>query len=66
MSGTQDTLVPTKNAVNMAARIPGAWLVQVPGAGHGVLLQEPDLCCGSVELFLGRTPEGHPSSPRMN
>lgn len=56
MHGSEDQLVPAQNAVSMAARIPGAWLVQIPDAGHAVLVQEPELCCGLINLFLGQSP----------
>lgn len=52
INGTADELVPTQNAVNMASRVPGAWLVQIPEAGHAVLLQEPKLCTNLINVFL--------------
>jgi pimeloyl-ACP methyl ester carboxylesterase len=52
LNGMQDVLTPVQNAVMIAAAIPGAWLVQVRGAGHGVLFQEPDFTANLLELFL--------------
>jgi pimeloyl-ACP methyl ester carboxylesterase len=52
LNGTEDILTPVQNAVMIAAAIPGAWLVQVQGAGHGVLFQEPEFGERLLELFL--------------
>jgi pimeloyl-ACP methyl ester carboxylesterase len=52
LNGTEDILTPVQNAVMIAAAIPGAWLVQVQGAGHGVLFQEPDFAERLLGLFL--------------
>lgn len=52
LSGTQDVLSPVQNAVMIATTIPGAWLVQIPDAGHGVLFQDPEYSAYLVELFL--------------
>lgn len=52
LSGTEDLLSPVQNAVMIASGIPGAWLIQIQGAGHGVLFQEPDYTSKIIELFL--------------
>lgn len=52
MSGTEDILTPVQNAVLIASAIPGAWLIQIRGAGHGVLFQEPEYTGDLIELFL--------------
>jgi pimeloyl-ACP methyl ester carboxylesterase len=52
INGMEDVLTPVQNAVMLATVIPGAWLVQVKGAGHGVLFQEPDFTANLAELFL--------------
>jgi len=46
--GTQDAASnPVHNSLVLAERIPGAWLVQIHGGGHGVLWQDPNEfeCC---------------------
>ena len=44
--GTQDAASnPVHNSLVVAERIPGAWLVQIHGGGHGALWQYPDVCC---------------------
>lgn len=52
MNGTEDLLTPVQNAVLIASAIPGAWLIQIHGAGHGVLFQEPEYAGNLIELFL--------------
>jgi pimeloyl-ACP methyl ester carboxylesterase len=42
ITGVQDRLVPAAKSVALAAAIPGARLVQVPGAGHAVILEQPE------------------------
>ena len=37
----------------MSDRIPGATYVEVPGAGHGVNIEKPDVVNGALESFLG-------------
>lgn len=52
INGTEDVLTPIKNAVMIADAIPAAWLIQVKGAGHGVLFQEPEYFAKLIELFI--------------
>ena len=47
--GDRDALTPPANARLLAAAIPDATLALVPGAGHGYLLEQPEL---SHRLFL--------------
>jgi pimeloyl-ACP methyl ester carboxylesterase len=42
ISGEQDRLIPAAQAAALAAAIPGARLVTVPGAGHAIILERPD------------------------
>jgi pimeloyl-ACP methyl ester carboxylesterase len=42
VSGTEDITAPPANSVMMAERIPGAWLVQIIGGGHGLIFQYPN------------------------
>ncbi len=43
LAGEQDRLIPARLAVGLAASIPGAKLVLVPRAGHGVILEKPEI-----------------------
>jgi pimeloyl-ACP methyl ester carboxylesterase len=50
--GRADRLTPVRESVRLAERIPGARLEIVPGAGHMLMLEEPDRL---EELVLGGT-----------
>lgn len=52
LNGTHDVLTLVQNAVMIADAIPGAWLIQIRNAGHGVLFQDPDYAAQIIELFL--------------
>lgn len=52
ITGTEDVIIPEKNAVLLSGRIPGARLVRVPGAGHGLQYQDPEACAGVIRGFL--------------
>lgn len=53
LSGEQDVIVPPENSRLMARHIPGAVLRLVPGAGHGLMFQDPESFCSLVLDFLG-------------
>lgn len=50
--GEEDTVTPPDVARAMAAAIPGARLVVVPGAGHLASLEQPEAFTGAVREFL--------------
>jgi len=43
ITGAEDRLVPAAQAEALAAHIPGAELVEVPGAGHAIILERPEV-----------------------
>ncbi|NMB79992.1 MAG: alpha/beta hydrolase [Methanomicrobiales archaeon] len=55
ITGTEDVIIDPKNSRILARQIPGARLVEVPGAGHGLQYQEPEHLARAVLAFLGRT-----------
>jgi pimeloyl-ACP methyl ester carboxylesterase len=55
MIGTQDITVPPANALMIAEKIPGAWLVQINGGGHGLMFQYPQQSTAVLETFLSVT-----------
>jgi pimeloyl-ACP methyl ester carboxylesterase len=55
MTGSEDVIVPAKNAELLAERIPAARLVRVPGAGHGLQYQCPEVLSGEIIRFLIET-----------
>jgi pimeloyl-ACP methyl ester carboxylesterase len=55
ITGTEDVAVPTANSLILVEKIPGAWLVQVKGAGHGLMYQYPEQFSKIVKTFLENT-----------
>jgi len=55
ISGTDDISVPTANSLIIAAKIPGAWLVHIKDAGHGIMSQYPDKFNKVLQTFLSIT-----------
>jgi pimeloyl-ACP methyl ester carboxylesterase len=61
ITGTDDNLlVPHENSLVIAGKIPGAWLVQIKDASHGVMVQYPEEIGKIVNTFLSMT-ENRPS-----
>jgi pimeloyl-ACP methyl ester carboxylesterase len=50
--GTDDMWTPAANSLMIAEKIPGASLVQIKGAGHGLMYQFPDKFSKVVSTFL--------------
>jgi pimeloyl-ACP methyl ester carboxylesterase len=52
ISGDKDRLTPFQHAERIAAELPDAELVCVPGGGHMIMLEQPELVTGPlVELI---------------
>lgn len=54
ITGTDDVVVPPVNSRIISGRIFGAGLVEIPGAGHGLMYQFPDRFSDCVLGFLDR------------
>jgi pimeloyl-ACP methyl ester carboxylesterase len=52
---THDNNVPSANSLAIAGKIPGAWLVQIKGAGHALFVQYPDKVNRVLQTFLSTT-----------
>ena len=63
MHGDQDHILPPSNGRTVARRIPGAEFVLVPGAGHLLTTDQPELCLQLVQQFLDKL-ERHWSGAR--
>ncbi len=55
ITGTEDVAIPPSNSLILAEKIPGAWLVQIREAGHGLMYHFPDKFTRIVETFLYET-----------
>jgi pimeloyl-ACP methyl ester carboxylesterase len=51
ITGTEDVVIPPGNSQMMASRIPGSWLIRIPG-GHSNMYQYPDLFSRCLLGFL--------------
>jgi len=56
--GERDALTPPADSEAMAAAIPGARLVTVPGAGHLTPMERPKAVSGALEDFFGSALSG--------
>lgn len=54
VAGADDVIVPAAEAATMAAAIPGAQFVTIPGAGHLANLEEPGAYNAALRAFLER------------
>ena len=50
--GTKDMAIPPANSLIIAAKIPGSWLVQIRGGGHGLMHQYPEQFSNILNTFL--------------
>jgi len=53
--GTDDVVTSPDNSLNLVNGIPGAWLIQIWGGGHGVMFQYPEDFTNAVEIFMTST-----------
>jgi pimeloyl-ACP methyl ester carboxylesterase len=58
LSGDEDRLTPWQHAERIAAELPTATLVRAAGAGHMVMLEQPDLVTGELITLLGACAAG--------
>ena len=54
LAGADDQLIPVGESRSMAAAIPGALLVEIPGAGHMAPVEEPAAVNAALLAFLER------------
>jgi pimeloyl-ACP methyl ester carboxylesterase len=53
ITGVDDNfLVPHENSLVIASKVPGAWLVQIKDAAHGIIAQYPEKVGNVIETFL--------------
>lgn len=52
ITGTEDIVFPPRNSFIIAEQIPGAWLVQFKGGGHGLMFQYPAKFSSILLYFL--------------
>ena len=52
ITGTEDVIPPPINSFIIAEKIPGAWVVQIKGGGHGLMYQYPEDFSRTILTFL--------------
>jgi pimeloyl-ACP methyl ester carboxylesterase len=52
ITGCEDIVIPPQNSFAICNKIPGTWLVQFKGAGHGLMFQYPKKLSDTIKLFL--------------
>ena len=55
ITGTDDVTSPPANSLILTQKIPGAWLVQIKGGGHGAMYQYPEEFSKVLLTFLDTT-----------
>jgi pimeloyl-ACP methyl ester carboxylesterase len=50
--GSEDKMTPPEQASFLAEHIPGARLARVPGAGHMLMLEQPETIARLIQAFL--------------
>jgi len=58
VAGDRDRLVPVEHSEELAAQIPGSELLRVPGAGHAVILERPELVNRAISELAARSAAG--------
>ncbi len=53
--GTDDVIASPVNSLLITEQIPGAWLVQIKGGGHGLMYQYPEKFSSILLTFLSTT-----------
>ena len=61
--GDQDPIIPREDMRLMAESLPRARLVEVPGVGHSMNIEAPQMFAGYVAGFLSGIPPEPPASP---
>ena len=55
ITGSEDIASPPANSIMISEKIPGAWLVQIKGGGHGLMFQYPQQFVSILETFFSVT-----------
>ena len=58
MVGEKDRLIAPRLGIELAAEIPGAQLIWVPGGGHALILERPDLVSDTIAALVARVSAG--------
>ena len=56
LAGEEDRMMPVRNSHLLANSIPNTHLEIIPGAGHMVMLEQPQVVANAMRLFLSQIP----------
>lgn len=59
ISGTSDQLLPPGNISTLAQMLPLGWLEEIPGAGHMLMMEEPQKVAAALRLVIRKAQEAH-------
>jgi pimeloyl-ACP methyl ester carboxylesterase len=62
--GAEDRALPPARSRRLAAALPSARLVEVPGAGHLSVLEAPAAVCAAIDRFLDEVHAGPGAAAR--
>jgi pimeloyl-ACP methyl ester carboxylesterase len=54
IAGSEDRMTPAKAGAALAEALPGAELTILPGAGHMMMVEQPDETLDALIAWLGR------------
>jgi hypothetical protein len=61
VTADRDRLIPPKLSIELAETIPGARLALVPGAGHAVMMERPDVVNDVILSVLAEVQRSKPA-----
>ncbi len=64
LAGAEDRLIPARVAADLAAGIPGSTLLIVPGAGHAIILERPDIVTEQISRLAAIAADSAPAPGR--
>jgi pimeloyl-ACP methyl ester carboxylesterase len=58
LTGVKDRLISSRLSAELAAGIPGAELIAVAGAGHALILEQPELVTEAITGLMAKALAG--------
>jgi len=58
ITGSDDTLIPPEKSREMVQLLNRAWLVEIPGAGHMPMMENPDAVADALRALMMRPQQG--------
>lgn len=55
IAGTADQILPLERMQVLAQMLPKGWLIEVPGGGHMLMLEQPQVIAGALKELVAKT-----------